>query len=81
MLGPPKGHGGLFSKPRRIHGTGVRETQGQDGRGTSSVLPLDLINMALSRGGPPAALRQEVRRVRASNLSVLKRDPHAPVRK
>ena len=63
----------------RGHPQGAKESAEVGGRGTSSVFPMHLFTMALSRDGPPAALREVERRARAPKLSVLKRDPVTPL--
>ncbi len=68
--------GSLF-KTEAYHSQGAKEAAEVGGRGTCSAFPMHLINMAFSGDGPPAALREVERCVRASKLSVLKRDPHA----
>ncbi len=70
--------GSLF-KTEAYHSQGAKKAAEVGGRGTFSVFPIPLIHMALTGDGPPAALREVERRISASKLSILKRDPHAPV--
>ncbi len=75
---PSRGVWGSLFKTEAYHSQGAKEAAEVGGRGTFSAFPMHLIHMALSRDGLPAALREVKPRVRASKLSVLKRDPHTP---
>jgi hypothetical protein len=76
---PSTGAWGSLFKTEAYHSQRAKEAAEVGGRRTFSVIPMHLIDKTISPEGPPAALREVQRRVRASKLSVFEKRPHAPV--
>jgi len=76
---PLTGAWGSLFETEAYYSQGAEEAAEVGGWGTFPAFPMHLIDCALVGDSPPAALREVERRVKASKLSVLERDPHDPV--